>query len=90
MGMKYLDFDLGHQPRGAVAQVTLRGNAANVLLLDAVNFQNYRSARDYKYIGGHAKRSPINLQVPHGGHWHVVVDLGGYGGHVDASVDVLG
>jgi hypothetical protein len=89
MVMKYLDFDLGQQRSGAVAQVTLRGNAANVLLLDSMNFQQYRNQRDYKYVGGNAKRSPVNLRVPHSGRWHVVVDLGGYGGNVDASVQVL-
>jgi hypothetical protein len=36
-----------------------------------------------------AKRSPITIAAPSAGHWHVVVDLGGYAGHVSASVRVL-
>jgi hypothetical protein len=87
--MDFLKFGLGHQPAGAVAEVTLSGNAANVLLLDATNFQNYRSGRRYSYRGGHVTRSPYRVAIPHSGHWYVVVDMGGYVGRVNASVSVL-
>lgn len=87
--MEYLDYDLGFRESGDVAVVTLRGTEANVGLVDQVNFQAYRSGRDYRYVGGHYNRSPIRLGVPHSGHWHIVVDLGGYDGQVDASVEVI-
>jgi hypothetical protein len=87
--MKFLSYDLGQQPAGAVAEVTLSGNAANVVLLDAINFQNYKGGRRYSYHGGHATRSPVRLEVPRAGHWYVVVDTGGYAGRVNASVRVL-
>lgn len=65
--MDFLWFDLGQQPSGAVAEVTLSGNAANVLLLDSLNFQNYKNGRRYSYHGGHATRSPVRVAVPHAG-----------------------
>lgn len=87
--MEFLWFDLGQQPDGAVAEITLSGNEANVLLLDSLSFQNYKSGRRYSYYGGHATRSPVRIPVPRAGHWYVVVDTGGYAGRVDASVRVL-
>jgi class 3 adenylate cyclase len=51
--------------------------------------EHYRSGTRFSYTGGHYKRSPVQLAVPHAGHWHVVVDLGGAAaGRVNASVSV--
>ena len=86
--MQYLDSDLGYQSAGAIVDVHLKGTEANVMLLDQTNFQHYRAQRDFRYVGGHFKQSPVVLQVPHPGHWHAVVDLGGSGGRVEASVTV--
>ena len=36
-----------------------------------------------------AKKSPVRLKVPHAGHWHVAVDLGGYAGQIRSSAQVL-
>ena len=87
--MRYLHEDLGHQQSGAVVHVSLRGNAANVLLLDSTNLGRYQRGQRYSYHGGQVKRSPFRVFVPRSGHWHVVVDLGGYAGNVSASVQVL-
>ena len=72
----------------AVALITLDGQA-NVLLLDDVNYSAYRAGRSYQYSGGWATRSPVKLSPPHHGHWHVVIDLGGYVGNVRAGVRVI-
>ncbi len=72
----------------ATALVTLEGQA-NVLLLDDPNYSAYRAGRSYQYYGGWATRSPVKLSPPHHGHWHVVIDLGGYTGHVRAGVRVI-
>jgi len=64
-------------------------HAANVQLLDDPAFTAYRSGRAYRYRGGHYRHSPVRLRPPYQGHWHVVVDLGGYGGSVRAAVRVL-
>ncbi|MGF9714886.1 DUF1883 domain-containing protein [Paenibacillus sp. JMULE4] len=87
--MNFTHYDLGTLNGGATVEVTLSGNAANVLLLDSSNFNNYRNGRQYKYYGGHFTRSPVRINVPHTGHWHVAVDLGGYRGSVKSSVRIL-
>ena len=50
--MKFTHYNLGYQQRGTAVEVTLQGSAANVQLLDSLNFQNYKSGRQYKYSGG--------------------------------------
>lgn len=85
--MKFLDYevDLGSND---VVEVTLDAQA-NIKLMDNANFSDYRNGRKHHFYGGLAKRSPVRIQAPSAGHWHVVVDLGGYAGHVSASVRVL-
>ncbi len=87
--VSFVHHDLGHQPSGAVVEVTLRGNAANVRLLDSTNFHAYRSGRRHRYYGGFYKRSPVCLAIPRAGRWHVAVDLMGLGGSVRSSARIL-
>lgn len=87
--MDFSHFDLGQVEQGRVVHVALSGTEANVRLLDDSNFRSYRAGRRHHYHGGHATRSPVQLQVPHAGHWHVAVDLGGSGGRVSAQVTLL-
>jgi hypothetical protein len=87
--MQFVHNDLGLLHGGELVEVTL-SSQANVKLMDSSNFANYRQGGQHRYFGGHAKRSPIRLQVPSAGHWHVAVDLGGYSGSVRAGVRVLG
>ena len=86
--MDFLDTNLNYHQAGSVVMVQL-GSAANVKLLDDSNFDRYRRHQDYNFFGGYFDRSPVRLQIPHDGHWHVVVDLGGYAGRVSASVRVI-
>ena len=86
--MNFIKHDLGYKSGGDVAVVTLT-TAANVQLMDSVNFQNYHNGRRYSYYGGYRDRSPVYLRIPHSGHWHIVIDLGGYSGRVGSSVQVL-
>ncbi|MEX0784028.1 MAG: DUF1883 domain-containing protein [Dehalococcoidia bacterium] len=87
--MQFRQYDLGYRNSGEVVEVTLSGTAANVRLMDSSNFQNFRAGRRHSYRGGHYTRSPAHLQIPHSGHWHVTIDLGGYRGTVRTSVRVL-
>ena len=87
--MKFVKHDLGQRAGGEIVEVILKGNAANVRLMDSSNFQYFRSGRRHQFIGGHAKRSPVRLQIPRSGHWYVTVDLGGYKGEVSSSVRML-
>lgn len=86
--MNFTHYDLGHLEGGSVVVVTLRGNAANVRLMDGHNFSNYRAGRQSKYQGGLARSSPVRLQVPHSGTWHVAVDMRGLAGSVRSGVQV--
>ncbi len=85
--MNYLhhEFEVGPDD---VVEVTLDGQA-NVLLMDSANFDRYRRGEPYRYHGGLAEQSPARLVPPHRGRWHVVVDLGGFAGHVRAGVRML-
>jgi hypothetical protein len=86
--MEYLhrEFELN---QGDIVEVTLAGNAANVMLLDPANFQNYREGKPFDYFGGYAQTSSYPIEAPRPGRWHLVVDLGGGAGRVQASARVL-
>lgn len=87
--MSFIHSDLGQCPTGRVVQFTLSGTSANVRLLDSSNFRAYQQGRAYRGVMARAVRSPVHLRVPHGGHWHAVVDLGQGRGHVRASIGML-
>lgn len=61
---------------------------ANVLLMDDMNYMAYRHGQSHRYFGGLAKQSPIPLTPPRNGRWHLVVDLGGRSGIVNATVSL--
>ena len=87
--MKFTHYDLKMCTQGQIVEVSLSGNAANVQLLDSSNLQKYKNGRQYQYFGGHMTTSISQIPIPHNGHWHVVVDLGGGGGSVKSSVRVI-
>jgi Domain of unknown function (DUF1883) len=86
--MNFLHNDLGSLSGNEVVEVTLDA-AANVKLMDSGNFSSYRNGGQHRFYGGQAKRSPLRLPVPHAGHWHLAIDLGGYAGTIRAGVRVL-
>lgn len=87
--MKYVHHDLGQRSKGETVEITLQGSAANVQLMTSSEFLKYKSGRHYKYIGGLAKRSPVRLQIPRSGRWHVAVDMRGMRGSVRSSARIL-
>ncbi|MBI2425295.1 MAG: DUF1883 domain-containing protein [Candidatus Hydrogenedentes bacterium] len=86
--MNYLKTEV-QANRGDIIEVTLEGNAANVMLLNSENFANYRSGRSFKYIGGFFEKSPAIFTAPNTGKWFVIVDLGNRTGKVRAGVRVI-
>ncbi|MGN8160394.1 DUF1883 domain-containing protein [Salinisphaera sp. SWV1] len=87
--MQFIHHDLGSRSKGEIVEVTLRGNSANVRLLDSANFSNYRNGRRHHFHGGRATKSPVRIGIPRSGRWHLVVDMQGLGGKTNASVRVL-
>lgn len=60
--MQFTKYDLGQLDKGRVVEIILKGNAANVRLMDSSNFNNYRNGRNHRYIGGLAKKSPLDCR----------------------------
>lgn len=87
--MNFTHYDLGHVAGGSVVEISLQGSAANVRLMDSANFSSYKNGRQHRYFGGLAERSPVRLQVPHSGRWHVAVDMQGMRGSVRTGVRVI-
>jgi hypothetical protein len=87
--MNFTHYDLGQKRGGEIVEITLSGSAANVRLMDSSNFQSFRSRRQHRYQGGLVKRSPVRLQIPRAGHWHVTVDMQGLRGTVRSGLRVL-
>lgn len=87
--MQFTHYDLGQRKSGEIVEITLSGSAANVRLMDNSGLQNYKNNRNHRYIGGLATKSPVRLQVPHSGHWHVTVDMAGLRGTTKSSIRTL-
>lgn len=71
-----------------MVQITLT-KGANVRLINDTNFSSYKNGRRYQFVGGLAQRSPLKLQVPDSGRWHVVVDMQGLRGSTRANIRLL-
>jgi hypothetical protein len=87
--MQFIHHDLGYREGGEIVEITLSGSAANVRLMDNGNLSSYKSGRKHRYYGGLAKQSPVRLQIPRSGNWHVTVDMQGLRGSVKSSVRIL-
>ena len=57
--------------------------------MNSSNFSNYRNGRRHRYHGGLAKRSPVRLQIPSNGRWHVTVDMQGLRGNVRTGIRII-
>ncbi len=88
-GMPYTQYEFAHLKRGATVEVTLRGSAANVRLMDSQNFNAYKAGRQHRYVGGLVKQSPYRIAVPRDGRWYVTVDMNGLRGSTQSSVRVI-
>ncbi|MBX3746084.1 MAG: DUF1883 domain-containing protein [Verrucomicrobiae bacterium] len=86
--MDFIHNDLGYRKGGEVVEITLT-SGANVRLLDSSNFSSYKNGCRHTYIGGLAKQSPLRLQIPRSGHWHVAIDMQGLRGSTRAGVRML-
>ena len=87
--MKFQQYRLGQQTKGAVVEIILKGSAANVRLMDSHNLSMFKQGKTHRYTGGLAKSSPVRLTIPSTGQWHVTVDMQGLRGTVRSSVRML-
>ena len=87
--MEHMVVDLGQLPRGAVVELHISGNAANVWLMDSSKYSQYKSGRSVRAQGGHTTSSPVRMQTASSGHWYAVADLGGYPGRLGLRAVVL-
>ena len=85
--MNFLHYEL-YLNANDVVEVAL-DKQANVRLLDNSNYSQYSTGRRHSYYGGLAKKSTAHISAPRAGHWHLVIDLGGYAGTVSASVRTI-
>lgn len=49
-------------------------HAADVFLVDSINYQHYKSGRRFKYFGGHQTSSPVTISVQGAGRWYLIVN----------------
>lgn len=85
--MNYLHYEFNLKANDVVV-VTL-DKQANVRLMDSSNYQNYRAGGEHTFYGGGATKSPVHVNPPQSGYWHLVIDTGGYAGTVKASVKIV-
>lgn len=78
------EFDAGPED---VIEVTL-DHPANVQVLDPENYEKYRNRLPFRYHGGYVTASPYEWRPPRRDRWHVVIDLGGGPGSVQAWLRV--
>ena len=85
--MNYLHYEFDADADDVIEVIL--DHAANVQLLDPTNYGHYQNGRPFHYRGGYVTQSPHFVRIPHAGHWHVVVDLGGKPGTVRASARLV-
>ncbi len=86
--MHHQHYDLNHVEAGRVVEVALDG-AANVRIMDHASYLDFKAGRRHGFLGGFVSESPFRVPLPAGGHWHVVLDLGGQPGRLRSGVRVL-
>lgn len=85
--MDFLHYEVNLSASDTV-RVTLN-RQANVKLLDGHDFEKYRRGEAHNYYVGLTIVSPFFVRAPRAGHWHLAIDLGGFGGSVRASVSIV-
>jgi hypothetical protein len=86
--MNFLHCDLGVIGPEVVVEISL-DKQANVRLIEHHEFAKYSRMDTHKFHGGLALISPLKMSPPHQGHWHIVIDTGGYDSPVEASLRII-
>ena len=48
-------------------------HAADVFLVDTVNYHKYQKGERFKYYGGHYTTTPVHITVSGVGNWYLIV-----------------
>jgi len=86
--IQYQYYDLGDVQSGQIVEVGL-GYAANVRIMDHLNYDKFQEGKAHQYLGGYVTCSPYQITIPQDDHWYVVIDLGGNAGKIKSYVHVL-
>ena len=81
-------YDLEKQVAGTIVEIVL-SCMNNVRLMDHANYLLYVEGQPFKAFGGRMEKSPIRLQIPTSGHWHVVVDRVGFATLANSNVRAI-
>lgn len=52
-------------------------NAADVFLVDSLNFKKYQNNQQFSYYGGYFTKTPVTITVSGNGRWYLIVRGGG-------------
>lgn len=71
------------------AVIVFLQHQANVFLMEAEEFENYRFGGLFRCRGGWTRRTPIRITLPSRSTWCIVVDLAGQDLEISAYVEVV-
>lgn len=74
-----MDIPYYDNPSGELTVTVELQQAADVYLVDQVNFNYYQQGAGFEYYGGSATRSPVSITVSGAGRWYLIVDDHGAG-----------
>ncbi|MGE9552951.1 DUF1883 domain-containing protein [Erwinia amylovora] len=60
-----------------------------VMILTDSEYTNYLEGLGYEYCGGVFKKMPANITAPHGGLWHVILNIGRNNPRIRSSISVI-
>jgi Domain of unknown function (DUF1883) len=61
----------------------------NFMLMTDSNFSSYRRRSGFNYFGGHVKRFPAFIAVPHSDNWNISIDLGGGRANIRYGLSII-
>ena len=61
----------------------------NVALTTDIEFENYRTGRQFRHWGGFYKMFPARIVVPHTDNWNITLDLGGGSADIRYSISYI-
>ena len=83
-----VDYDFPEAREGKSVVITTN-RSIHVRIMDDQNYQLYRNDQDCRAFQGKISSSPYRFKIPHGQHWHVVVNPYTIGGLAQFTVRLI-